>query len=116
MVYTVMQFSVILLDSAMDFIRNLEPKLQAKALRSIEMLKHFGPQLPMPHSRKLVGYNLWELRARQASNICRLFYFHLRKTTYVVASGYVKKSDKTTIEEIQRAVRIRDAYLKGDDE
>jgi phage-related protein len=116
MVYIDMQFAVILLDSAMDFIRNLEPKLQAKALRSIEMLKHFGPQLPMPHSRKLVDYNLWELRARQASNICRLFYFHLRQTTYVVASGYVKKSDKTKVEEIQRAVRIRDEYIKGDKE
>ena len=116
MVYIAMQFSVVLLESAMGFIRNLEPKLQAKALRSIEMLKHFGPQLPMPHSRKLVGYNLWELRARQATNICRLFYFHLRQTTYVVASGYVKKTNETKIEEIQRAVRIRNAYLKGDNE
>jgi hypothetical protein len=109
-----MEFSVILLDPAMAFINRLEPKLQTKALRSIEMLRHFGPQLPMPHSKKLVGFNLWELRVRQGSNICRLFYFHQQQTTYVVASGYVKKSDKANVDEIQRAVRIRNAYLKGD--
>jgi len=65
----------------------------------------------MPHSRKLSGYNMWELRARHSSNICRLFYFHFREATYVVTSGYVKKSDKTKVEEIQRALRIREDYL-----
>lgn len=109
-----MPFEVIMLDPAMDFIRNLEPKLQGKALRSIELLRHFGPQIPMPHSRKLSHYNLWELRARQSSNICRLFYFHLRDTTYVVASGYVKKTEKTKVEEIQRALRLRDDFLRGE--
>ena len=107
-----MPFEVILLGNAMDFIRSLEPKLQAKALRSIELLRHFGPQLPMPHSRKLSGYNLWELRTKQSTNICRLFYFRHRETTYVVTSGYLKKSDKTKVEEIQKTMRIREDYLE----
>ena len=107
-----MPFEVVVLDAAVDFMRGLEPKLKGKTLRSIEMLRHFGPQLPMPHSKKLTGYNLWELRTKQASNICRLFYFHSRETTYVVTSGYVKKSDKTKPEEIQRALRIREDYLE----
>jgi phage-related protein len=107
-----MAFEVVILGSAAEFMRNLEPKLQGKALRSIELLRHFGPHLPMPHSKKLSGYNLWELRAKQSSNICRLFYFHLRETTFVITSGYVKKSDKTNVEEIQRALKIRKDYLE----
>jgi phage-related protein len=107
-----MSFKVVLLDSAAEFMRNLEPKLQGKALRSIELLRLFGPHLPLPHSKKLSGYNLWAFRAKQASNICRLFYFHLRETTFVVTSGYVKKSDKTKVEEIQRALRIREDYME----
>ncbi len=107
-----MSFEVVLLGGASEFMRNLEPKLQGKALRAIELLRHFGPHLPMPHSKKLSGYNLWELRAKQASNICRLFYFHLRETTFVVTSGYVKKSEKTKVDEIQRALRIREDYLE----
>jgi hypothetical protein len=100
----------------MGFIKRLAPKLQAKALRSIEMLEHFGPQLPMPHSKKLTGYNLRELRVQQATNICRLLCFHERQTTYVIASGHVKKSDKTSVEEIRKAARLQDVYLKGEDE
>jgi phage-related protein len=109
-----MPFRVVLLEPAMGFIKGLDPRLQAKALRSIELLEHFGPQLPMPHSKKLTGYNLWELRVRQATNICRLFYFHDKQTTYVVASGYVKKTNKTSVEEIQKAARLRDLYLQGE--
>jgi phage-related protein len=111
-----MQFKVKVLQPAMVFIASLEPKLQAKALRAIDMLAHFGPQLPMPHSRKLAGYNLWELRVRHASNICRLFYFHDLHNTYVISSGYIKKTTKTNFEQIQRAARIRDAYLRGENE
>jgi len=50
-----MPFKVVLLERAMGFIKGLESKLQAKALRSIELIEHFGSQLPMPHSRKLTG-------------------------------------------------------------
>ena len=106
-----MPFEVILLGNAMDFIRSLEPKLQAKALARLSCYDTC-PQLPMPHSRKLSGYNLWELRTRQSTNICRLFYFHHRETTYVVTSGYLKKSDKTKVEEIQKAMRIREDSLE----
>jgi phage-related protein len=108
-----MQYEVVLLEPAMDFLRNLEGKLQAKAFRTIELLGHFGPQLLMPHSRKLVGYDLWELRVRQAGIICRLFYFHNKDRIFVVTSGYVKKTDKTSPEEIKRALRLKTEYFGG---
>ena len=109
-----MQFEVILLGDAMDFIRSLETRLKAKTLRTIELLRHFGPQLPMPHSRKLTGYDLWELRVRQSSNIARLFYFHHGHRIYVVTSGYVKKSDKTSRGEIKKALRIKNEFMQGE--
>jgi len=108
-----MQYEVILLDQATDFLRNLGGKLQAKAFRAIDLLGYFGPQLLMPHSKKLSGYDLWELRVRQAGTICRLFYFHDRDRIYIVTSGYVKKSDKTSPEEIRRALRLKSEYLGG---
>jgi hypothetical protein len=108
-----MQYEVVLLEPATDFLRNIEGKLQAKAFRAIELLGHFGPQLLMPHSKKLSGYELWELRVRQAGTICRLFYFHDRYRIFVVTSGYVKKSDRTNSEEIKRALRLKIEYLGG---
>jgi len=109
-----MQFEVVLLAPAMEFIGGLEVKLRAKALRTIELLRHFGSQLPMPHSRKLSGQDLWELRVRQSSNICRLFYFHHKHVIYVIASGYVKKSDRTSQAEIERAIRIKEQFMRGE--
>ena len=106
-------WQVVLLEPAADFLRTIEGKLQAKAFRTIELLGHFGPQLLMPHSKKLSGYDLWELRVRQAGMICRLFYFHDQNRVFVVTSGYVKKSDKTNPEEIRRALRLKIEYLKG---
>ena len=83
-------------------------------MRALELLQHFGPRLPMPHARKLEGEDLYELRVRQSTNICRLFYFHSSERKYVVTSGYVKKSQKTSQQEIRRAVLLRDRYTSGD--
>ena len=107
-----MKWEVILLEPAIVFLRSLNAKMRAKAFRSIELLKQFGPELPMPHSRKLVGSDLSELRVRLGSNICRLVYFFEGECVFVVTSGFVKKTDKTDRREIERALRIKTQYLE----
>jgi phage-related protein len=47
-----------------------------------------------------------------ASDICRVFYFHYRERLYVCTSGYIKRADKTDVQEIQRALRIRNDFLQ----
>ena len=110
LIYLSMAYEVLLLDPAVDFLRSTEPKLRAKAFRTIELLREFGPELPMPHAKKLTGQDLYELRVKQGSNICRLFYFNHDGRIYVVTSGYVKKSDKTDRQEINRALRLKSEY------
>ena len=107
-----MAYEVILLEPAAAFLSGLDVKLRAKAFRTIDLLEQLGPQLPMPHARKLTGYDIYELRVRLASSICRLFYFHQRESIYVVTSGYVKKSEKTNSREIARAVRLKDLFQR----
>ena len=106
-----MPFEVLLLDEAGAFIDGLPVKLKAKTLRTVELLVCFGPELPMPHSRKLSGHDLWELRVRFAGDICRMFFFHHRGTVYVVTSGYVKKTDRTSQTEIAKAIRLKQQFL-----
>jgi phage-related protein len=110
-----MAFDVRLLEPAVEFLRSTEPKLRAKAFRTIELLKDFGPELPMPHARKLSGQELFELRVRQGSNICRLFYFVEGESVFIVTSGYIKKTDKTDRREIERALRLKAEYLQGEE-
>ena len=108
-----MEWNVVLLEPAVTFLSSTEVKMRAKAFRSIELLKQFGPELPMPHSKKLKGHDLYELRVRFGSNICRLFYFFEGNDVYVVTSGYVKKTERTEQREIERALRLKGEYLGG---
>ncbi|WP_263853787.1 type II toxin-antitoxin system RelE/ParE family toxin [Levilactobacillus angrenensis] len=43
--------------------------------------------------RKL-EHNLFEIRSRQANNIQRVIYFHLKDNQYVITHGFTKKTQK----------------------
>jgi len=107
------EYEVILLEQAEVFLNSLPRKLRGKTLYVIDLLGQFGPYLAMPHSRKLKDHDLWELRVQQGSDICRLFYFYSGAQVYIVTSGYRKKTERTSVREIERAERIRDEFLAG---
>jgi phage-related protein len=101
-----MNYEIVILSAAKDFLDSLENKLKAKAFRTIELLAEFGPFLSEPHSRKVTGYKgLFELRVIQGNNICRLFYFHDKGKVYVIASGFIKKDQKLKKSEIEQAIK-----------
>lgn len=56
------------------FLDSLEPKMHAKALRTIDLLEANGPLLRDPHSGPM-GDGIFELRTKQGSNITRVCYF-----------------------------------------
>jgi phage-related protein len=110
-----MRYEIVLLEPAQEFISGLRAKLKAKTLRTIELLAEFGPYLSMPHSRKLSGYEIWEIRVSQGSDICRLFYFYHTQMGYIITSGYLKKTDRTSKREIEKADRLRIQFLAEED-
>ena len=67
-------------------------------------------RLKEPHSKKLKGYDIYELRVKLASDIVRLFYFYDDEQLYVITSGFVKKQNKTSKREIERAIRTKKEY------
>ncbi len=102
-----------MLESAKLFLDSVEIKLRAKAYRTIELLKQFGPFLREPHSKSLRDYEgLSELRIKQGSNICRLFYFFYENKIYVITSGYVKKSPKMNRKEAKKAYELMNQFLE----
>lgn len=106
-----MDFEVKLTSEVEQFILSVPVKMQAKIQRTIELLKAFGFQLPMPHSKKITE-DLKELRVKVGTDICRLFYFHWKGRIYVITSGYKKKSDKTDPKEIEKASRLMTLFKK----
>jgi phage-related protein len=109
----IMKNKVKILGRAKSFILFLDVKFRAKVYRSIELLQEFGPFLKEPHSKKVRRYyNLYELRVIHGGNIFRLFYFHFTKNIYVITSGYMKKENRLSVSEIEKAISIKQRYLE----
>lgn len=92
------------------FLDSLDQKMVAKLLKSIKLLEEFGNELREPYSKSL-GNGIFELRAKQGSNITRVLYFFIVGQEIILTNGFVKKSLKTPITEIHKARNYRDDYL-----
>ena len=99
----------------LEFILNLEPKLQAKVFREIDLLEKFGNELHYPHVKKIKGEKykgLWEIRTELATNINRIFYFLPYENNVILLHGIVKKKNKTSKKELDIALNRMNEYKR----
>ena len=93
-----------------NFIDSLEPKMGAKVLSLIEILEEKGNQLRLPYSECLED-GIFELRCKFGSDITRTLYFFYEGANIILTNGFVKKTQKTPVQEIKLAKLRRDDYL-----
>ncbi len=79
-------------------------------VRTILLLQNNGYELREPYSKSL-SEGIMELRAKVGSDITRVLYFFVVGKKAILTNGFVKKSNKTPKEEIERAKRYRADYL-----
>lgn len=70
---------------------SLNDKMLAKIFRVIDILQDYGPEVRMPHSKAL-GDGLFEIRAKQGSDISRVLYFFYIGKKVILTNGFVKKN------------------------
>ena len=97
-------------EPAKEFIIGLDKKMRAKTLRTIELLVHNGPELREPCSKPL-GDGIFELRTRVGSDISRVLYFFIVGKQIILTNGFIKKTQKTPVAEIDKAKRYRAEFL-----
>ena len=102
---------------AKDFLLSLDYAMRAKMISTISILQDNGPELRKPYSEHL-NDGIFELRARVGTNISRVLYFFYVGKNIILTNGFVKKTQKTPQEEIEKAKRYRADYLerKEDDD
>lgn len=93
----------------LEFINDLPIMEQAKIRNALRLLREFGTQLGMPHTRHIQG-KLWELRPGGI----RLFYFTYIEEQFVILHGYRKQSQKTPAKEIKIAFQRMEELLSED--
>lgn len=85
-----------------EFIDGLEIRAQSKIQDAIKLLREFGIRLGLPHVKKLVGTDLWELRIVGRDSI-RVLYVAVTGKKFVLLHGFKKKRQETPPKEIEIA-------------
>lgn len=105
-------FNVVLLKEVEIFLTSLEVKVRNKIVFNIDKAR----LLLDPKLFKKLNEDIWEFRTTFQSNDYRLLAFwdksDNRNTLVICTHGFIKKSQKTPISEIQKAMKIKMEYFK----
>ncbi|KKQ96347.1 MAG: hypothetical protein UT42_C0035G0006 [Candidatus Falkowbacteria bacterium GW2011_GWA2_39_24] len=86
----------------LEYIDNLNRKERAKILKYIEFLREHEGYLDEPYSKHIKG-KIRELRVDFSKNRFRIFYFIFIEKTIILLHAFLKKTEKTPIQDIKRA-------------
>ena len=96
---------------AREFLLSLDKKMRAKMIMIIGVLQDNGNELREPYSKHL-SEGIFELRAKVGSDISRVLYFFYIDQHIILTNGFVKKTQKTPQQEIEKAKKYRADYLR----
>lgn len=97
---------MIFIDSKIEkFITSLEKRTIAKVLRTFDLLKEFGSNLGMPHS-KPIKKGLFELRIRGEQEVRIVYVFHDNRI--ILLHGFLKKTNKIPENELKTAIKKKE--------
>ena len=94
-----------------EYLDGTDKKMRAKMLWTIGLLETNGNMLGMPYSEFLQD-GIFELRAKQGSDISRVLYFFCIGKKIILTHGFDKKTNKVPQSEIDTAKKYRDIYLR----
>ena len=94
-----------------EFLDSLPGKAAQKVAWVLNLLEDVQI-VPSSYFKKLVGTEeMWECRVQFASNAYRLFCFFVDDSV-VLTHGFIKKSQKTPVREIERGEAYRRDFLE----
>ena len=105
------QFKVIYSDEVIEFLNSLDDKVKEKIMFNINKSKYV---IDNEIFKKLKGCDIWEFRTKYNGSIYRGFAFWDTEngTLVVTTHGIIKKTQKTPINEILKAKKYREDYIK----
>lgn len=86
-----------------EFLDSLQKIQKAKVFRLFQIYQEYGLSAIVPHTKKLSGTPLWEIRIKGKDNI-RIMYIVRTKDSILVLHGFIKKTQKTPLKELRIAL------------
>ena len=96
----------------LEYLEKLNQKEKAKILKYIDFLRENKGYLDEPYSKHIKG-KIRELRIDFGRNRHRIFYFTFIGKTIVLLNAFLKKTNKTPIQEIKKAEACLADVLKN---
>lgn len=93
------------------FLDSLDIKMRTKLVMIMKVLQEKGNELREPYSKHVTD-GIFEIRGKVGNNISRVLYFFYDGGKIIVTNGFVKKTQKTPVEEIEKAKKYREDYLE----
>ena len=93
------------------FLDSLDIKMRSKLLMILKVLQEKGNQLREPYSKHLDD-GIFEIRGKVGSDISRVLYFFYYGGKIIITNGFIKKTQKTPHEEIEKAKCYRKDYIE----
>ena len=103
------RFHTLLTEEVIEFLKTLDLKDKQKILSNIRKAEVVAD----PELFKKLTEDIWEFRTLYNRKHYRLLAFGDRREEVVVIAthGFIKKSSKIPIKELERAINIRNEYL-----
>jgi len=96
----------------LEFVKRLNDEEQADIFAAIDKLielKNNNQRIPEKLS-KYIFNGIFELRVRHINRISRCLYFYGKENKIIFCNGFIKKQQKTPINEIEKANKLRTYY------
>ncbi len=104
-------FETLFLEEANQFIQTLDFKSQKKVMYNIRIAE----QTNDPKLFKKINDNIWEFRTKYLGKQIRLLAFWDKRksieTLVIASNGFIKKTQKISQKEINKAQQIRENYF-----
>lgn len=94
-----------------EFISSFNTRIQSKIIHVVDLIQRYDIASASNYTRKLVGTPLWEIRIVGKTSV-RLLYAIQDKDVVVILHGFVKKTQKTPLRELRKALHVLDEYRK----
>ena len=94
------------------FYNKQTKKVQARILWTIRLIRDI-PFVPEKYFKHLTGTDgIYEIRVSSGSDIFRIFCFFDEGKLIILINGFQKKTQKTPVEEIERAKKLKQKYYE----
>jgi len=96
-----------------EFLDSLPAKEAQKITWVLRLIEEID-RVPSKYFKKLLPYDIWEIRIDFSGNTYRILSFIYKDARLILTHGFVKKTQKVPKNEIEKALTYKSEYMDNE--